>query len=387
MQFQTRLLLRPRLCLFMILLALTFNGARARAEKLIYPNSSIEMYEEFSDTKSRQLGKELRLACTSVKDVPLPKLPTLQKQRLRSKNACSEAKNMYYDLLAERGNAAKSADWLKVHACAVAEQDHYVLMMVYANGYGVKPNLSVALKYACTTTWSASELAGRVQFFAEAISNGSNQTAGFDMCDHARSGMMDGVCASHEERQQGRVRAKKLTKFLHQLPNVQRPIFNALRVEVEKFAEATSSLETDLSGTARGMFVINAKEAVLQQWMADLESLESQKFLKTSQTTSTEMNTRMGILLSKIAVIKFREDLLTDESKAKLKLGQLEQQIGFTTISIADIPKVQKDWERYKTAWLTFAKERYKSLPLDDLEAELTSRRNTQLEKLLSMSE
>ncbi|MDD3182991.1 MAG: hypothetical protein PHD48_09335, partial [Alphaproteobacteria bacterium] len=78
---------------------------------------------------------------------------------------CS-SRNLYYGI-------KTPVDYKKARACAFVEVQNeetvgaYVLMMVYANGYGVSKDLDLALKGACEGGGDPAEIKRRVQHLTE----------------------------------------------------------------------------------------------------------------------------------------------------------------------------------------------------------------------------
>ena len=66
----------------------------------------------------------------------------------KAESARCDASTLYYDTL--HAADAREADWRRVHACASRTNAHGVLMMLYANGHGVMPQLALATRHACS---------------------------------------------------------------------------------------------------------------------------------------------------------------------------------------------------------------------------------------------
>jgi hypothetical protein len=68
-------------------------------------------------------------------------------------SATCDASALYYR---KRSQAATSpAEWKMVRECALARGDNAVLMMLYANGFGVPRDTDIALHYACSLDFAA----------------------------------------------------------------------------------------------------------------------------------------------------------------------------------------------------------------------------------------
>ena len=85
--------------------------------------------------------------------------------------------------------------------CAYVEREGYdlptvsgpaILMMLYANGFGVERNFELAQRFACEVGGSPEELAARRQLL-EAYAK-SDHRHDFDICDRVTSGFMKEIC-------------------------------------------------------------------------------------------------------------------------------------------------------------------------------------------------
>ncbi len=138
-------------------------------------------------------------ACDSVKpkDFPAKDLPTAaERVQLRGEESCK----YYYGIGAPK-------DYVKARKLAFIEweaADNYgpfegpgIILMLYANGYGVKRNLDLCIRLACANIGGApAEVEYRVQHLKKMKANISKEV--FDVCDDATSGYMSGWCQSIE---------------------------------------------------------------------------------------------------------------------------------------------------------------------------------------------
>lgn len=157
-------------------LAISCAGAAAQ----LYPNTS-NFGVPFSE------AEHWYQQCMRVADVGEPEMSGARDAASR----CN-ASELYYT---KRNQATASPEeWSKVRACAVANADNAVLMMLYANGFGVQRNTDVALHYACKLDFIAkSEMELRIAHLVSA----KQTEAPFDQCDDITSGYMQGVCATY----------------------------------------------------------------------------------------------------------------------------------------------------------------------------------------------
>jgi hypothetical protein len=134
------------------------------------------------------------------------------------REAC-DASELYYQKRSQATTTA--AEWNKVRECALAHDDHAVLMMLYANGFGVPRDLDIAMHYACSLDFVAkAEMEARIAHLAKL-----QPGAVFDQCDDITSGAMGGRCAEIGEAQALRVRQARLDRMARALPASLQPAF------------------------------------------------------------------------------------------------------------------------------------------------------------------
>ncbi len=302
--------------------------------------------------------------CMRVKNINPPKLD-LPSTQLASSLAGCEPLDMYYD-----AKAANKADWQKVKACAFVHEDTTVLMMLYANGFGVKRNLELAMKYACSDGGAPAEVEGRVSHLASLIENGNPPEEGgkvFDVCDDITSGMMMGLCTAWSERQKERVRSSRLAAIVSSWDSSQRVVFEKLQTSESDFAEAVGRRETDQMGTARGELVLEAEAAERDMFVSDIEQYEDGVFPSFSEGEFKELDKQINQTYKKLMRSK--------------TTGEYER-LGFTTVTKSDVRETQRLWLKYRDAWVALGRSRYPSVSAYSWKALLTQRRIKQLEAL-----
>lgn len=285
--------------------------------------------------------------CMRVRHVPTPPAPP--------KPAACKGYD-YYLKLAQVGTT--SAEWAKVRACAAAEQDDAVLAMLHANGQGVPRDLDVATYYACRAGGAAAELTERVMHL-QALKTQPADTY-YDQCQDITSGYMMGMCAAASENQAAHARDAWLATLRRRLPPQQIGAFEQLVAATRAYSKARGG-ETDLSGSARAAFVVEAEARELDWLHTHLAAFEK-------GTTQLPPSSRFA-----------RDDAQLNRVYQALmnKPGRL---MGTTTV--ADVRAAQRAWIVYRDAWVRFAALRYPSLPADSLKAALTESRIKQLDAM-----
>ena len=107
-------------------------------------------------------------------------------------------KNAYYGI-------GEPVDYEKARKCAFLERQrdpdllfgsNTVLMMLYANGYGVKKDLDLAIRIAgCDVPGSRAEHKRRIAHLNKLKQK--SEAKPFDFCDDITGGMMQGLCSIH----------------------------------------------------------------------------------------------------------------------------------------------------------------------------------------------
>ena len=272
-----------------------------------------------------------------------------------------------YNYYVKRQQAVTSAaEWGGVRACAVAANDSGVLAMLYANGLGVPRNLDLATQYACRAGGAYMEVQGRIAHL-QAMQNSPSATP-YDQCDDITSGYMMGICASIGDGQADKIRSAYLARLRRQLPAAQVGAFDQLVAATNAFANSRGD-ETDTSGTARSMQVIQA-EAREKEWLREhLAAFEKGNVnISPAQplaVVDAELNRAYQALMAAPVTDKEHADRLPD-----------------STVTKADVRAAQRRWLAYRDAWVRFAALRYPALAPDALKAALTEWRVKQFSSI-----
>lgn len=182
--------------------------------------------------------------CMRVARPPAPRAPG-QPGMLRC-----DTTRLYYQKRDQQKTSG--AEWRQVRACAEANGDDAVLMMLYANGYGMPRDTDRAIHHACKLDTAKAEMEARIGYLAAPAVADSQA---FDLCDHITSGRMGGVCAAIGEGRADRIRSARLEHFAASLPAPARQPFARLREAAAAFARKSTD-EVDMSGTGAVGFAL-----------------------------------------------------------------------------------------------------------------------------------
>lgn len=262
------------------------------------------------------------------------------------------------------------ADPVRARQCAFLEAEREAqgggiygrttLMTIYANGVGVKRDYDVAIHLACGVEGAPMESHGRVMELARMKADAST-ASDFHFCDHVTSGYGSSLCAMHGARITGAARDAKLAKLSAGWSAAERKAFEPLRRAHAAFVEASAGGETDLSGTARGAFVVEAEEALKDEFLAILRDLSAgavRPFTAVqARSSDAELNAAYRKLMAETRPSEF-PGAVTREG----------------------IRDAQRAWLRYRDAFIAFGAVKFPAVSRDTLLGLLSQKRKRMLE-------
>ncbi|WP_162249942.1 lysozyme inhibitor LprI family protein [Massilia sp. Root351] len=340
--------------LFAIVCLLQPVLAAAQAD---YPNTSA--MGSMADRKSAWYRQ-----CLSVQHVQPPARELPPPGSLHGLRGCG-AENLYYDTRARPG--ASPADWDKVRHCAYAESDASVLMMLYANGYGVSRNDGLAVRYACSLAAAPAEMDGRVAHLNERMQHHEAQP--FDQCDDITSGFMGSHCAAIEERLGSKERSGKLAALMKSWQPGQQAAAARLQQALEQFAARRADQETDMSGTLRGALAIEARAVEMDLFAHDVRDAERGKLPRYSEQQYQQLDKKLNQVYQRLMQHPQQEGAPA---------------LGHGTVTKEGVTLTQRAWLAYRDAWVALGAARYPGVAPHAWKALLTQRRIEQLEEFES---
>lgn len=295
--------------------------------------------------------------CMRVEKQRIPQAPAL------AASAGCDAGDLYYS---KRSQALVSQEeWDGVRACAVAHEDHTVLMMLYANGFGVPRNADVAIHHACQLPFAAkAEMEARVAHLARGPEAGTV----FDQCDDITSGRMGTLCADLRASRDGRVRSARLERLADSLPAPARAAFQRLQAAAERYAVAAGA-ETDMQGTAAPAFVIQRQGKLREQFMqAALDAIDGKLPPASAQDAAArdrELNAAYQQLMA-----------------APSPQADWPDRLGDSTVERKDVRAAERAWVAYRDAFTAFVTQVRRGPAPDTVKALLTSQRIVNLKEI-----
>jgi uncharacterized protein YecT (DUF1311 family) len=276
-----------------------------------------------------------------------------------------QPEDLYYDA---RAQDARTADWRRVRECAFAAHNETVLMMLYANGFGVRQDRALATRYACGLDQVApAEMESRVAHLQQPL----RKDKPFDFCDDITSGVSGAVCASMRERQRERAGAARLKQFSASLQPAARAAFERLRKAQAMFAQASADNENDMHGTAAVGLAIAARGRLNAEFVHDVGAVAARREPKYGADEYARLDTELNQAYRRLMDMPSKQD--GDPGR-----------IGDSTMTRDGVRATQRAWLRFRDAWAEFLLAAGSPLDPASVKALLTERRTKQLAALAS---
>ena len=176
----------------------------------------------------------------------------------------------------------------------------------------------------------------------------------FDYCDDITSGLGGTQCAARDADIADAARTRRIDALIAQWSPADRHAFAALRRAARAYAEASSDNEVDMSGTLRGAFAIERREAVLDAFAATLDKLGKGTLPVTGAAEARAVDRKLNHLYLEIMAIHLAPGDVGDY--------QTPDSLPDTTVTHAGIRSAERAWLSYRDAWLSFAARRFPSV-------------------------
>lgn len=322
----------------------------------------------------QNINAKVAKICMNSRKIPIPvsDLPPIN-QVANLKNCNSEG--LYYGI-------GQNQNYVKARYCAYLQRPtlrngngfgypdfagQSILMMLYANGLGVKRNIPLAIKFACETAGAPAEIDGRVcelKQMQKKHYSGHN----FDFCDDATSGDTAGGCELRTSwRQQTLI--NPLLSYLNRLNPSVTKAFKNLRKAARKFFKEQAWNEQDMTGTLRDVFYLQQYDLDRKMFAGDVLLVDSGMSPNVNAKHLKEANLKLQKLYRTIAVVFRNHKSYTvgvpfQEKGGKVKV--IKVTVPYRgTITLKGIRKSEISWINYKNAWehfLTVRKNSTKNL-------------------------
>ena len=321
------------------------------------------------------ISPPVRAVCDGTASLPEPKADLPSPGEAAALKDCESAA-LYYGI-------GRPANPVAARKCAYLESRRGeggptlagapVLAMIYANGRGVRRNYDQAIALSCRSSWAEAELEARVTHLLSlkanagcsgngpAAADGKGGTCTFDFCDDITSGAMGGVCSDRDSRLAAVERKARMARFQASLAASQTVAFAALTKAMEAYASAHGGNETDLSGSLRAAFVIEAEDSVRTAFETDVSALAAGKLPMATAGDLARADAALNVAYRAAMAQTYPE---------------------MTGIRHEGIRGAERAWIAYRDAFVRFAALRWPAVSADAVKTKLTRDRTSLLTDL-----
>jgi uncharacterized protein YecT (DUF1311 family) len=214
-----------------------------------------------------------------------------------------------------------------------------ILADIYANGAGVPRNLPLAMRFACESEAQTAELALPEMKKLEVQPHPSKR---FELCDYAATTFSGNFCMGYEQEKVDDGRERYYRSLKRSMTPEQKSAFDVL-LAARKAYIAKHAEEVDKGGTIHTIRMMQS-----QNILEDLFRVELVHFERKKWPSLTKMQ------------IDGADGLLRRQYEATMqKLMTQPREEGDGAVSATQLAGVQAVWERYRDAWVVFARVRY----------------------------
>lgn len=217
-----------------------------------------------------------------------------------------------------------------------------ILANMYVNGTGVKKNIPLAMRLACESEPAMLRLAlpDLKNFETSPHAKGP-----FEFCRYAMTTFTMGFCSDYMSQ----IEADRRTRFYASSKSKMNPpqqiAFEKLLTASEAYFDAHGS-EVDQGGTIRAIRTIGSEDILRNLFHTEFVHFERKKW---PALTEKRIAAADSLMTREYA---FKRQQLRNKAKEEIDEGVV------TTDGLA---KAQASWERYREAWVSFARLRYPS--------------------------
>ena len=329
------------LCLLIAIVVL--NDAHGKSTR----NESSQNWEYVSN--------EIKEICRSVKNISSsPQWLPNDTDKETLKNCDSD--DLYFGF-------ENPPDYIKARKCALLNNHYDVLTMIYANGKGVRPDLNLALHYACIMDAAPAEMEDRINHLYK-IKKINQSKKSFNICDDITSGSMMGLCADLDRRSKKAQQNKYIGEIRTKWPSVVQESFQKLQNASKTYFEARTENEIERSGTGATAFEI-LENMALNKRMIDLLNKTIKCKLPAYTTKQYQVaDNQLNIVYKKAHNNKFS---------------------GYVGITKSGIKKTEKAWIKYKDSWVYFGHIKCPNISAESWKTIITKERIKELEELANL--
>jgi uncharacterized protein YecT (DUF1311 family) len=279
----------------------------------------------------------------ACKPVTIDDIPTkdklADKQDLTSLLGKYDSSDYYYGL-------GVPVDYQKARYAAidemqsVKEKDMYfmgsaVLIMLYANGYGVKQDIDLAIRLADCNLDQDAMAYGDSKYRIEHLNNikSGNDKKPFDICDDCAANEITYHCSGLKSEILNNSVQKDLNKIRSAYDDTKKAAFDNISKTVSEFIDKRVANEVDLSGRDRDIFEDDEFNTQTAYFLSSIQDFEQGKL-----PFYTEKDLR-------------ENDKGLNENYTKIMNNK---NFNYGTVTKDNIKTVEKVWMKYRDAWAKY---------------------------------
>ncbi|HWK05087.1 MAG TPA: lysozyme inhibitor LprI family protein [Puia sp.] len=305
-----------------------------------------------------------------ITDFPKKDLPSdFQPEHVKQEDVKEETSSKYYYGIGVPIDYVKARRLAFIEMAILGDQDDpfkgaSILMMLYANGFGVERNLDISIRLACANVgWANAEIEGRVQHLKE-IKSGESKGV-FDICDDITSGYMDGYCQSIHSELADIARKATMDSVIRSWPKKDQLAYDRLKGFASDFFYQRTTSEVDELGTSRAAFVLQESGSLEDGFTEEILDADKCNFVSYTAQDFIAADKELNSIYSKI---------MNDKTT---KWG-IE-----TTVTKEGIRSTQRKWILYRDAWVDFGAVRCPGVTDISWKTLITKERVSQLQSFV----
>ena len=271
----------------------------------------------------------------------------------------------------------RDRDYAMARSCALIERINHVeakdgspfpgagiLSMAYANGDGGPRDIDLAKRFVCENKEAAtSETEARLALLDNIAK--TPQTAGrYSLCTVATSTLTLGWCASLRLRVADGKRYEEMVSIVDKLSPQGVEAFKKLQAAEGVFETARSEKEIDLTGSARGVWILQEQDRVRAQFVSDLKLFSTPGYSQPVTLAAVEAAVNKDYTSVRV-------------NGARIFTG--------STLTVAGVEETQAAWLKYRDAWREYEGVVNPTVSSDAVVTQIDRERLTQLHKLSTM--
>lgn len=272
-------------------------------------------YAEMDSHIWNLLGEETKKQCRDVQSLTMPKEDMPSTQELDDLTDCNTDDYYGFD---------HSVNYKRAKICAYKFKDNHILAMLYANGYGVKKNIDLALHYTCLIDGSLAEITSRINGLQQIKNEKSKKV--FELCEYETSYHTTTVCSEIRSQIISKKARIGMQKTFKRFNKEEKALFNQLSSQGDEYIELRTENEMNRAGRMAGIFQGDERVDLIIKNTAIIASMSNCRIHEYTEKDYRIVDDALNSI--------YKEILLGED--------------GDLSFTVAGVKKTQRAWLRYK---------------------------------------